>query len=123
FRKEAPRAIAGPAMAPINGPSRALARRFSKITGAVVESILREPMRETALRPAMAPISSGEGRAARQRWLRPSPPTSLPDPSPAIAAADKEKPVASVRPLKPVEVTSRQREADQVAEAPSLLVT
>ena len=38
--------MAGPEIAPINGPISEVARRFSKITGAVVEPILRAPRRE-----------------------------------------------------------------------------
>ena len=45
FRNEVPRAMDGPAMAPISGLISDMATRFSKITGAVVESILRAPRR------------------------------------------------------------------------------
>ena len=63
FRNETPRATDGPEMAPISGPSTEAARRFSKITGAVVEAILRGPSRATARRPASAPMASAAGRS------------------------------------------------------------
>ena len=72
FRNEVPRAMDGPEMAPISGPISEPARRFSKITGAVVESILRAPSRPAARRPASVPRDSGEGRSASQRVERPS---------------------------------------------------
>ena len=62
FRNEVPRAIEGPEMAPISGLSSEAARRFSKITGAVVEAILRAPSRPAARRPASAPMASGVGQ-------------------------------------------------------------
>ena len=74
-------------MAPISGPIREDASRFSKMTGAVVELILRGFSRDTARRPASSPTQSGAGRSARQRVERPSPPLSMPDPSPAVAEA------------------------------------
>ncbi len=123
FRNEAPRAMAGPAMAPIRGPISEVARRFSKITGAVVEAILRAPSRATARRPASAPMDSGVGRSACQRRLRPSPPRSMPPASEATTEADREKPEAACGPLKPALVTSRHWDVDQLAEPPSLLLT
>ena len=65
-------AIAGPETAPISAPSNEAASRFSKITGAVVEAILRAPSRPAARRPASAPIASAAGRSASQRTVRPS---------------------------------------------------
>ena len=55
FRNEVPRAMDGPEMAPINGLISEPASRFSKITGAVVEAILRAPSRAAARRPASVP--------------------------------------------------------------------
>ena len=72
FRNEVPRAIDGPEMAPISGLSSEAASRFSKITGAVVEAILRAPSRPAARRPASAPMSPACGRSACQRTERPS---------------------------------------------------
>ncbi len=105
------------------GPRRALARRFSKITGAVALSILRAPSCAAARRPASAPTASGEGRSCRQRVERPSQPRSMPSSSPAMTMAETEEPVARCSPEKPDEVTSRQTEDDHPADPPSELVT
>ncbi len=87
LRNDTPRAMAGPATAPIRGPISDMATRSSKITGAVRLSILRAPRRWTARLPASAPISVAEGRSACQRVERPSPPRSMPFSSPAMAEA------------------------------------
>ncbi|MNE30378.1 hypothetical protein D3C80_1238890 [compost metagenome] len=65
FRKELPRAMAGPEMAPSSGDRTWVAMRFSKMTGAVVEAILRGPVRATARSPAFRPISAAPGRSDR----------------------------------------------------------
>ena len=65
FRKEVPRAIEGPEMAPSRGERTWVAMRFSKMTGAVVESILRGPVRATARWPAYSPIEAADGRSDR----------------------------------------------------------
>ena len=91
FRNDTPLATDGPEIAPSSGPSVEAAMRFSKITGAVVEAILREPRRATARRPASAPICSAGGRSARQRVWRPSPARSIEEPSPATAPAEMPK--------------------------------
>ena len=72
FRNEVPRAMDGPEIAPISGLSSEAASRFSKITGAVVEAILRAPRRPAARRPASAPMASACGRSPCQRTERPS---------------------------------------------------
>ena len=72
FRNEVPRAIDGLAIAPISGLISDMATRFSKITGALAESILRAPRRCAARRPASSPIARALGRSSRQRAERPS---------------------------------------------------
>ncbi len=67
FKKETPLATEVPATAPTRGEITAAARRFSKITGAVLLSILRAPSRPTARFPASAPMASGVGRSSCQR--------------------------------------------------------
>ncbi|MNQ86996.1 hypothetical protein D3C85_1022050 [compost metagenome] len=57
--------MAGPEMAPSSGDSTCVAMRFSKMTGAVVEAILRGPTRATARSPAFRPISAAPGRSDR----------------------------------------------------------
>ena len=123
FRNDTPRATAGPEIAPTKGPISELAWRFSKITAALRLSILRAPMRATARRAASAPIDSGEGRSASWRVERPSPPRSMPLPSPAMAEAESEKLEALTPPSKPPLVTRAQPPWLQPAEAPSVLVT
>ena len=102
---------------PSSGPSVEAAMRFSKITGAVVEAILREPSRATARRPASAPICSADGRSARQRVWRPSPARSIAEPSPAMAPAEMPKLEARCRPVKPALVASRQAAGRPVGRA------
>ncbi len=72
FRKDTPRATEGPATAPTTGEMIEAASRFSKITGAVVLSILRAPRRATARRPASWPMDSEVGSSVCQRVERPS---------------------------------------------------
>src|SRR5436190_1076996 len=109
-------------MAPISGPSREIARRFSKITGAVVEAIFRAFRLDTARRPASAPTAAAVGRSSSQRVARPSPPRSISAPSPATTWADSEKAEPRCRPEKPPLVISRQVDDDQSAEPPDELV-
>ncbi len=49
--------MAGPEIAPSRGDRTWVVTRFSKMTGAVVEAILRGPTRATARSPAFRPMS------------------------------------------------------------------
>ncbi len=93
------------------------------MTAALRLSILRAPSRATARRAASAPTASGVGRSCAWRVERPSPPRSMPAPSPAMAEAESEKLEAVTSPSKPSLVTSAQPPWLQPAEAPSVLVT
>ncbi len=105
-----PRAIDGPEMAPSRGDSTWVATRFSKITGAVVEAILRGPSwRRRArrprrrCRPGRGQVFEPAGGAAFAAALHG--PVLLGD----DADAEREARARRKAPSKPSEVTSRQR--------------
>src|SRR5688572_18652354 len=108
FRNETPRATEGPEMAPTKGDKSWLEMRLSKITAAVVDSILRAPTLAAARWPAWAPMLDAVGRSDSQRVERQSEPRSMPEPSPAMAEADRLKPEPWCAPTKPALVTCRQ---------------
>ncbi len=91
LRNDVPRAIDGPEMAPSSGARIWVATRFSKITGAVVEAILRAPVRATARRPASAPMVQASGRSDRKRVVRLSPPRSIAPSCSAMTPTPSEK--------------------------------
>ena len=86
-----PRAIEGPEIAPSRGERTWVAMRFSKMTGAVVESILRGPVRATARWPANSPMEAADGRSDRWRTARCSPPRSMAPSCSAMTPTPSEK--------------------------------
>ena len=64
FRKEVPRVIAGPEMAPARCLSRLPATRGSKITGTEAVFGFFGPSRRTVRSPAFRPTSAGSSRSS-----------------------------------------------------------